>query len=394
MELFLLVVGVLLVILALIGIVVTVRFYRLNLIRDKDLETKTQYFMQEQFNRFTDRFEVSVRDVFGRNAEFERSLNQTISQFQNSIIHFNNAQFTTIQDTIEKRLNAVDQRVNENLSEGFKKTNDTFTNIVARLSKIDEAQKKIDALSTDIISLQDVLTDKKTRGAFGEVQLATILASIFGEKNERVYRLQYAFNPHVRADAVLFAPLPLGTVAIDSKFPLENYRKMVEAKDPITKRESTRLFETDCKHHIDAIASKYIIEGTTSNQAILFLPAEAIFATLNAYHPDIVEYSYKKRVWIASPTTLMSTLTTIQTILVNMEREKYASVIHDQLKLLSREFDRYKDRWGSLSRKMEGISDDFKKINITTDKITRRFDEISNVEIHTPVVENEDNDAL
>lgn len=337
--------------------------------------------INKQFNDFTDRFDFRIKDLFTRNSEFERALNQSFTQFQSNLSNNTSLHFKGIQEIMESRLNAVDNKVNESLNEGFKKTNDTFTNIVERLSKIDEAQKKIDTLSTEIISLQDVLTDKKTRGAFGEVQLANILASIFGENNSRIYKLQHSFNPNARVDAVLFAPQPLGTVAIDSKFPLENYRKMVDAKGDFEKKEATKLFIIDCKKHIDDIANKYIIDGITSDQAILFLPAEAIFATINAYHPEIIEYSQKRRVWITSPTTLMSTLTTIQTILVNMEREKYAAVIHDHLKLLGTEFSRYKDRWLMLSKRMQGMNDDFKQINITTDKITKRFDEISNVEI-------------
>ncbi len=349
----------------------------------KEIEVSNKDLINHQFNDFTDRFDFRIKDLFSRNAEFERALNQSFTQFQSNLSQNTLLQFKGIQDVMENRLNAVDTKVNESLNEGFKKTNDTFTNIVERLSKIDEAQKKIDTLSTEIISLQDVLTDKKTRGAFGEVQLSNILSSIFGENNHKIYQLQYSFNASARVDAVLFAPQPLGTVAIDSKFPLENYRKMVDSKTELERKESTKLFINDCKKHIDDIANKYIIDSVTSDQAIMFLPAEAIFATINAYHPEILEYSQKRRVWITSPTTLMSTLTTIQTILVNMEREKYAAVIHDHLKLLGTEFSRYKDRWTMLSKRMQGMNDDFRQINITTDKITKRFDEISNVEIIT-----------
>lgn len=357
------------------------------------IENLNKEHINNQFQNFTDRFDFRIKDLFTRNADFERALNQSFSQFQNTMNHNNAIQFAAIQETIEKRLNAVDQKVNESLNDGFKKTNETFTNIVERLSKIDEAQKKIDSLSTEIISLQDVLTDKKTRGAFGEVQLSNILSSIFGENNSRVYALQYSLTPSYRVDAVLFAPQPLGTVAIDSKFPLENYRKMIDAKGDIEKTLASKAFVLDCKKHIDAIASKYIIEGITSDQAILFLPAEAIFATINAYHPEIIEYSQKRRVWITSPTTLMSTLTTIQTILVNMEREKYAAVIHDHLKILGKEFDRYKTRWNGLAKRMQGMNEDFKDINITTDKISKRFEEIANVELKE-ISESSDSESI
>lgn len=163
-----------------------------------------------------------------------------------------------------------------------------------RLSKIDEAQKKIDNLSTDIVSLQGILTDKKSRGIFGEINLKHILVSVFGEKNDKIYKLQYTLPNSYIADAMLFTPEPLGTIAIDSKFPLENYQIMVDKNNSNAERNNAeKQFKIDVKKHIDAISSKYIIPGLTSNQAIMFLPAEAIFAEINAYHSDLVEYAYK-----------------------------------------------------------------------------------------------------
>jgi DNA recombination protein RmuC len=150
-----------------------------------------------------------------------------------------------------------------------------------------------------------------------------------------------------------------------------------------------KLFKQDMKKHIDAISSKYIIPGVTSDQAILFLPAEAIFAEVNAYHQDIIDYAYKKRVWITSPTTLISTLTTIQIIIKNIERDKYTKVIHSELKLLNEEFIRYKDRWDKLYRSIETVSKDVKDIHVTTDKITKRFNSINQVEMDK--IEYEDN---
>ena len=170
-------------------------------------------------------------------------------------------------------------------------------------------------------------------------------------------------------------------VAIDSKFPLDNYRLMIDKKAGIVERQNAeKNFKSDVKKHIDAIASKYIIKGVTSNQAIMFLPAEAIFAELNAYHPDIIEYAYKKRVWLASPTTLMSTLTTIELVIKNIEKDKYTSVIHEELNKLSVDFKRYKERWDKLSRSIDAVSRDANDIHITTDKISKRFDVINNVD--------------
>ncbi|MBR3490091.1 MAG: DNA recombination protein RmuC [Bacilli bacterium] len=310
------------------------------------------------------------------------NLTKELGDFKTDINRNFNEDFIKMNERIEHRLNQIDNKVNERLDVNFEKTNKTFGDVLERLSKIDEAQKKIDSLSSDIVSLQGILTDKKSRGIFGEVNLNHILASVFGEKNDKVYRTQFSFDNNTIADVVVFAPEPLGLVAIDSKFPLENYRIMVDKKfDKASRDTAEKLFKQDVKKHIDAIADKYIIPGVTSDQAIMFLPAEAIFAELNAYHNDIIEYAYKKRVWITSPTTLMSTLTTIEVIIKNSERDKYAKVIQSELSKLSVEFGRYKERWDKLSRSIETVSKDVEDIHITTDKITKRFDSINGVEI-------------
>ncbi len=296
--------------------------------------------------------------------------------------------FNKLNDRIENKLEYINGKVNERLDVNFEKTNKTFASVLERLAKIDEAQKKIDNLSSDIVSLQTVLTDKKSRGIFGEVNLHQILASVFGEKNDKLYSLQYTLSTGVIADAIVFAPEPLGKICIDSKFPLENYRYMLEKG--ITTEEKTRrekLFESDVKKHIDAIGSKYVISGETSDQAIMFLPAEAIFAEINAYHTNLINYAYSRKVYLASPTTLMSLLTVVQAILMGMERDKYTSIIHNELNKLGEEFLRYKDRWDKLSQHMDTVSKDVRDIHITTDKITKRFDEISNVNIENKQIE-------
>ena len=305
-----------------------------------------------------------------------------LSTFRNDLTRSLTEDFDKLEDKIENRLILINERVNERLDENFNKTNKTFTNVLERLSKIDEAQKKIENLSGDIVSLQSILTDKKSRGIFGEVNLKHILVSVFGENNQRIYRLQHTFSNTTIADAVLFAPEPLGTIAIDSKFPLENYQLMVDKTKTLIERTTyEKQFKMDVKKHIDAISSKYIIPGVTSNQAIMFLPAEAIFAEINAYHSDLVEYAYRKNVWITSPTTLISTLTTIQVILKNMERDKYAKIVHEELTKLGVEFHRYKERWDKLSRSIETVNKDVESLNITSDKISKKFEAISDVRL-------------
>ena len=321
-------------------------------------------------------------NVVERLGKLETTLTKDIGDFKYDFSKIITNDFNTLNTNITDNLIKINDKVNERLDINFDKTNKTFSNILERLSKIDEAQKKIDTLSTDIVSLQSILTDKKSRGIFGEINLKHILVSIFGERNDNVYRLQYTFPNTTIADAVIFAPEPLGTVAIDSKFPLEHYQKMVDKNlSPLERTAAEKEFKADVKKHIDAISSKYIIPGITSDQAIMFLPAEALFAEINAYHSDLVEYAHRKRVWICSPTTLISTFTVIEVLLKNMERDKYTSIIHDELNKLGVEFSRYKDRWDKLSRSIETVNKDIESIHVTTDKITKRFDSISRVEI-------------
>ena len=330
-------------------------------------------------NKMNKSNEANMTERLGR---FEININKEINEFKTELGKNLNEDFDKLDNKIEVKLNNINEKVNERLDQNFEKTNKTFNNVLERLSKIDEAQKKIDGLSNDIVSLQSILTDKKSRGIFGEVNLKHVLSSVFGDKNDKIYKLQYTLPNTTVVDCILFAPEPLGTIGIDSKFPLESYRMMVDKKLPLEIRNKyEKQFKSDVKKHIDAIESKYIIEGVTSDQAIMFLPAEAIFAEINAYHPEIIEYAYKKRVWITSPTTLISTLTVIQMIIKNIERDKYTSIIHDELNKLGIEFSRYKDRWSKLAKSIQTVTKDVESVNITTDKISKKFEMISGVEI-------------
>ena len=321
-------------------------------------------------------------DITDRLSKLEVSVVKEIGEFKVNFASDLRKDFDTLDEKVERKLSEINNRVTERLDQNLEKTNKTFANVLERLSKIDEAQKKIDGLGEDIISLQSILTDKKSRGIFGEVNLQFILENAFGGVSTGIYDLQHKMSNGFIADAILYAPAPLGTIAIDSKFPLENYEKMTNKN--LSKEERTiaeKQFKIDFKKDIDAIASKYIIPGETSNEAILFLPAEAIFAEVNAYHTDILNYAYSKKVWITSPTTLMSTLTVIEMILKNMERDKYAKIIHDELNKLSVEFARYRERWDKLARNINTVSKSVEELNTTSDKITKRFDSINKVEV-------------
>ena len=328
-------------------------------------------------------------DMLERLSRFELSVTKNIADFKGDLEKNMMNDFQMMNEKMNLELENINKTVHERIDNNFDKTNKTFTEVVERLSKIDEAQKKIDHLSMDIVSLESILTDKKTRGIFGEVNLNNILKSIFGDKNERLYSIQYHLPNNTIADSVIFAPKPLGTIVIDSKFPLENYQVMVDKSQSDNIRNvAFKEFKRDVKKHIDDIHDKYIIDGVTSDSAMMFIPAEAIFAEINAYHYDIVEYAYKRRVFITSPTTLISTLSMIMMIIQNMERDKYANIIHEELNKLGVEFTRFKERFDKLSKSIQTVNNDALSFSITTDKIKKRFDRISNVEI------NDDNNDI
>ncbi|RRD40532.1 DNA recombination protein RmuC [Leptotrichia sp. OH3620_COT-345] len=327
--------------------------------------------------RFTD-FGTKLGSAMNEN---NQRMSENINKFKDELKKEISNDFETLNRKIENKLDMMNTKVEERLSKGFEETTKTFGNVLERLGKIDEAQKKIEDLSSNVVSLQDVLTDKKSRGIFGEVQMYQILSSVFGEKNDRIYRKQYKLSNGMIVDAVIFAPEPMGNIAVDSKFPLENYRRMYDSELTLSERENAKKeFSINLKKHIDDISSKYIVHGETSDQAILFLPAEAVFAEINAYHTEIIEYAYRKNVRIASPTTLMSVLTTLQVIMMNIERDKYAHIIQEELIKLNKEFDRYQERWTTLEKDIEKVTRDVKSITTTSNKITKRFNEISSVE--------------
>lgn len=321
-------------------------------------------------------------DLMERIGHFEANINKEIGDFKYSFSKIITNDFDLMNDRMEKKLNQINDRVNERLDQNFEKSNKTFMNVLERLSKIDEAQKKIEGLSSEIVSLQSVLTDKKTRGTFGEVNLEYILNNAFGSSKNGIYETQHKFSNGFIVDALLYAPSPLGTIGIDSKFPLENYQRMTDKnRTKVEREQAEKLFVSDVKKHINAIAEKYIIPGETSDEAIMFLPAEALFAEINAYHPELLNYAYTKKVWIAGPTTLISTLSIISMVLKNMERDKYAKVIHEELSKLSVEFGRYKERWEKLARNVKSVNQSIDELHVTSDKITKRFDSINKVDI-------------
>lgn len=285
------------------------------------------------------------------------------------------ASMEALTKTVDGRLEQIAGKVSERLEEGFKKTNETFTNVMTRLATIDEAQKKIDGLTTNVVSLQELLGDKRSRGAFGEVQLEGLVRNLLPES---AFEFQYTFANSTRADCVLKLPEPTGLVAVDSKFPLESYEAMF-LDGP--ERASAAVFKTAVRKHIDDIAGKYIIPNVTSDGAVMFIPAEAVFAEIHAHHRDLVEHAQKKRVWIVSPTTLMAVLNTARAVLKDTETRKQVHIIQDELGKLGKDFARFDERMKKLAVHIQQASKDVEDVHISSRKITDRFARIERVEL-------------
>ena len=287
-----------------------------------------------------------------------------------------------LSQTVDGRLNEISGKVAERLDEGFKKTNETFTSVMSRLAVIDEAQKKIEGLATNVVSLQEILGDKRSRGAFGEVQLEALVRNSLPPD---AYAFQQGLASGARADCMLILPEPTGRVCVDSKFPLENYSRMFDdSLAPAERDAARRQFKADVKKHVDDIATKYIVEGETSDGAVMFLPAEAVFAEIHAYHPDLVEHAQKKRVWLTSPTTLMAVLNTARAVIRDSETRRMAHVIKDELSKLAKDFARFDERMKKLANHIEQASKDVSDVRISSDKISKRFAQIERVELDHP----------
>ena len=301
---------------------------------------------------------------------------QTVSEAQAK------AQLSMI-NMMEERLAKVQLQMNENLSHSSRRTAQSLGDLQQRLSTIDKAQEKITKLSGDVLSLQDILSNKQTRGAFGEIQLTDIVSKALPSDG---FELQATLSTGKRADCLIKLPNPPGPIVIDSKFPLEAYEALRNASSETETSSAVRLFRTSVRKHIKDISEKYIIEGETADGAILFLPSEAVYAELHANFSDLVREGFSARVWIVSPTTCMATLNTMRAILKDARMREQAGAIRNELTLLYQDVDRLGVRVESLDRHFNQAAKDISDIKISADKAGRRakrldnfdFEEISN----------------
>lgn len=281
--------------------------------------------------------------------------------------------------TTDNRLKEINQQVEKRLASGFEKTTETFSDVIKRLALIDAAQKKITELSNNVMSLQDILNDKRSRGAFGEVQLSALIRNVLPENN---FSFQHTFTNGKRADCVLFLPDPTGNVVIDAKFPLENFRVMMDnSASEHARKQAEQQFRIDIKKHVQDIADKYIIPGETSDGAMMFIPAEAVFAEIHGHYPELVEFAQRSKVWMVSPTTMMAVLTTARAVLKDAATKEQVHIIQKLLQTLSTDFDRFQKRMDNLARHITQAHDDIGEVHTSAKKITQRFEQIEQVEL-------------
>ncbi|HPG62809.1 MAG TPA: DNA recombination protein RmuC [Casimicrobium sp.] len=321
-----------------------------------------------------------LEGMLGKMAEQTRANQELLQNTLRSMGAQISQQAETMTKTVDGRLEQISGKVNERLDEGFKKTNETFANVMARLAVIDEAQKKIDGLTTNVVSLQQVLSDKSARGAFGEVQLEALVRDTL---SPGVYEFQAPVGAgREKADCVLTMPDGASKMAIDSKFPLSNYRTSIDATLPESERTAARkLFANDVRKHINDISSKYIQPGAGADSAVMFIPSEAVFAEIVGNHSDIVAQAQAQHVWLTSPTSLMAVLHTVRAVIRDAEMRKQLGVMKAELGKLGGDFGRFQERMDKLATHIKQANDDAEQVQISSRKISTHFERIKAVEI-------------
>lgn len=307
--------------------------------------------------------------------DVREQMNHSFSQHANALT----SHLQLLTEEIRNHLHSLTQQVNHKLTEGFEKTSSTFIDVVKRLTIIDEAQKKITELSNHVVSLQDVLVDKKARGAFGEVQLSTLISNMIPSTH---YAMQYTLSNQKRADCILFLPEPTGNVVIDAKFPLETYQRLITTDAVSVERKSLQQqFKQDIQKHIKDIAERYIIPNETTDGAMMFIPAESIFAEIHANFPELIALSQRMKVWLVSPSTLMAVLTTAKAVLKDDATRKQVHIIQKHLHALADDFQRFEKRMDKLTKHIDLAHQDVNEVSTSAKKITSRFQKIESVDI-------------
>ena len=317
---------------------------------------------------------AETSEIVGRLAQMAESQAATQAQLSERL----QAQERSVTKAVEERLTEFSKRLGDRLQLSATQSQTTLTDLRERLAVIDKAQKNITELSAQVVGLQDILANKQARGAFGEIQLRDIVESILPPS---AYDFQVTLGNGKRVDCLLDLPNPPGPIAIDSKFPLESYQALCEAREEPAIVAARRALTADLRLHVRDIAEKYIIPGETAESALLFLPSEAVYAELHANFRGVVEQSFRARVWIVSPTTLMATLNTVRAILKDVRMREQAGLIQAEVHTMLKDVARLDDRVGKLQSHFGQASEDLRQIRISTEKVTKRGEKIAQVEL-------------
>ncbi len=288
----------------------------------------------------------------------------------------------------ENRLTEIQETMNDRLSGSASLTAKSLGSLQERLVTIDKAQNNIEKLSHNVLGLQDILSNKQSRGAFGEIQLNDIVSKALPPDS---YKFQALLSNGKRVDCLINLPNPPGPISVDSKFPLEAYEKLVQAKNDLEKNRAKKEFRSNLREHIKSISSKYIIHGDTSDGALMFLPSETIYAELHSNFSDIVRESFDSKVWIVSPTTCMATLNTMRAILKDSKLKEQTERISIELKLLIKDISRLEERSSSLSKHFGLAQKDLEEIEISTKKTLKRADKLDTLEFDDKIKKDKDN---
>lgn len=317
----------------------------------------------------------SQSELAGRLAQ----INELQSRSEQAMGERLQSQERAITKTLEERLSFLQSRMGDGMLEQTKATAKHMATLQERLAVIDTAQRNITDLSQQMVGLQDILSNKQTRGAFGEVQLEMLVTNALPPS---AYQFQATLGNGKRVDCLLKLPNPPGSICIDSKFPLESFNLLQNAEDDATKTEAMRRFRADILKHIKDISDKYILSGETAESALMFLPSEAVYAELHAHYGDLVEKSYRAKVWIVSPTTLMATLNTVRAVLKDARMREEAGRIQVEVMKLLEDVGRVDERVSALERHFNQSVDDIRKIRISTDKVIKRGEKIEDIQLH------------
>ena len=311
-----------------------------------------------------------AQTLIGRQAELSGQLGQIANEAAMRQEQLRNA--------LDTRLAQVTAQVSDNLRKENKDNRTALESLKERLAVIDAAQKNIAELSGQMVSLQEILSNKQARGAFGEIQLNDLIISALPPD---AYSFQHKLTNGKIADCLLTFPNPPGSIAIDSKFPLEGYQALCAARDSVTRIQAGKVFGSHVSRHVKDIATRYIVPGETADSALMFLPSEAIYAELHANFRAVVEEAFRRRVWIVSPTTLMATLNTVRAVLKDVRMREQAGVIQAEVGRLANDVGRLDDRVEKLQRHFELASDYVRQIRISTEKVVRQATRIEEVEM-------------